>query len=157
MAVTGYFIDQDWNFREVLLGFEPLHGTHSGVNLGEVLLKLFQKYNITNRVLAVTTDNASNNTTLIKSVQKAIDSLDLQNQAEIVRMPCIAHVIQLSVKELLGKLKADPKNDFAERVWNNAQAQSLHNPEPHENSIIHTLRKVGRRNPFISLITYSST
>lgn len=46
MAVTGYFIDQDWNYREILLGFEPLHGTHSGTNLSTVLLELLQKHNI---------------------------------------------------------------------------------------------------------------
>jgi len=44
MAVTGYFIDQDWNYREVLLGFEPLHGAYAGVNLSGVLMKLFQRY-----------------------------------------------------------------------------------------------------------------
>ena len=30
IAITGYFLDLDWNYREVLLGFEPLYGTHSG-------------------------------------------------------------------------------------------------------------------------------
>ena len=44
MAVTGYFIDQDWNYREILLGFEPLYGTHSGVNLSAILLELLQKH-----------------------------------------------------------------------------------------------------------------
>ncbi|KAJ5274116.1 hypothetical protein N7478_009241 [Penicillium angulare] len=27
MAITGYFIDADWVYREVLLGFKPLYGT----------------------------------------------------------------------------------------------------------------------------------
>jgi hypothetical protein len=30
IAITGYFLDLDWNYREVLLGFEPVYGTHSG-------------------------------------------------------------------------------------------------------------------------------
>lgn len=46
MVVTGYFIDKDWNYHEILLGFEPLHGTHTGVNLGSVLLDLLQKHGI---------------------------------------------------------------------------------------------------------------
>ncbi|KAF7174239.1 hypothetical protein CNMCM6106_008367 [Aspergillus hiratsukae] len=25
MAITGYFIDRDWNYREILLGFEPVY------------------------------------------------------------------------------------------------------------------------------------
>ena len=40
MAVTGYFLDDDWNYREILLGFQPLHGTHSGVNLSAVLFEV---------------------------------------------------------------------------------------------------------------------
>lgn len=49
MAVTGYFIDEDWNYREILLGFEPLHGTHTGVNLSSVLLDLLRKSMCTSR------------------------------------------------------------------------------------------------------------
>jgi hypothetical protein len=37
MAITVYFIDKDWNYREMLLGFEPLHGPHTGNNLNDVL------------------------------------------------------------------------------------------------------------------------
>lgn len=54
MVVTGYFIDQDWNYCEILLGFEPLHGPHSGVNLSTVLLRLLQQHQIADRVLAIT-------------------------------------------------------------------------------------------------------
>jgi hypothetical protein len=65
VAITGYFIDRDWNYRELLLGFEPLDGAHSGVNLSEVLMDIFKKLDITDRVLAITLDNVSNNTTLV--------------------------------------------------------------------------------------------
>jgi hypothetical protein len=40
MAITGYFIDNEWNYREFLLRFEPLYRTHSGANLGAVLFDL---------------------------------------------------------------------------------------------------------------------
>lgn len=46
MAVTGYFIDQEWNYREILLGFEPLQGSHTGANLGAVLFELLQQHQI---------------------------------------------------------------------------------------------------------------
>jgi hypothetical protein len=36
MAITVYFIDKAWNYREMLLGFEPLHGPHTGINLSDV-------------------------------------------------------------------------------------------------------------------------
>ena len=65
MAITGYFIDRDWNYRELLLGFEPLDRAYSSINLSEVLIEIFKKLNITNRVLAIISDNALNNTTLV--------------------------------------------------------------------------------------------
>ena len=40
MAVTGYFIDDEWNYWEVLLGFEPFYGTYLGVNLSVMLMEL---------------------------------------------------------------------------------------------------------------------
>lgn len=69
MAVTAYFLDKDWNYREILLVFDPLHGAHIGSYLSTVLLELLQKDRIEDRVLTVTTDNASNNSTLIDSIR----------------------------------------------------------------------------------------
>lgn len=61
MAITSYFIDTDWKYREVLLGFEPLHGSHTGVNLSAIVLDILKRHKIEDRVFVVTTDNASNN------------------------------------------------------------------------------------------------
>lgn len=124
MAITGYFIDQDWNYREILLGFEPLEGPHSGLNLSNVLFELFQKYNITGRVLAIISDNASNNTTLVQAIQETINSLNLPGNPVIFRIPCLAHVIQLSLRELLGTVKADPQNDITDKAFSEVQAQA---------------------------------
>jgi hypothetical protein len=117
MAVTGYFVDIDWEYQEVLLGFEPLSGKHSGVNLAEVLLKLLQKHHIEKRVLTITTDNASNNSTLIESIQDSLQLLESSSDSTIIRIPCMAHVIQLCLGELLGKMKAIPKNNNPETEW----------------------------------------
>lgn len=142
MAVTGYFIDQDWNYREILLGFEPLHGTHSGVNLSAVLLDLLQQHSIADRVLAITSDNASNNSTLLSNIQDSIQSLDLHDDTPIIRVPCLAHVIQLSLKQLLGQMKANPKNEATE-MWSEARSQSVSkNARQNKREIVDTLNKV---------------
>ncbi|KAJ5249580.1 hypothetical protein N7524_011896 [Penicillium chrysogenum] len=117
LAITGYFLDKDWEYREILLGSEPLHGTHSGANLSTVLFDLFQQHKITERVLAIKTDNASNNQTLMSSIHESVQSLGVAENATIVRTPCIAHVIQLSLNQLLGKMKAIPKNETTDTIW----------------------------------------
>ena len=138
IAITGYFMDHDWNYREILLGFEPLHGQHTGVNLGLVLFKLLQKHQIEDRVLTVTTDNASNNFTLMDSIQDSLQSLEVPNQLPIIRIPCIAHIIQLSLKELLGQIEVDPRNDREELEW----AKRDNGTRQENQEIVHTLNKV---------------
>jgi hypothetical protein len=49
IAITGYFLDQNWDYREVLLAFDPLEGTHTGLNLSSVLTDTLQKYEILDR------------------------------------------------------------------------------------------------------------
>lgn len=65
MAITGYFIDVNWVYHEVLLGFKPLHGAHTGNNLSSVILQTLNDHKVQNRVFGLTTDNASNNKTLV--------------------------------------------------------------------------------------------
>jgi hypothetical protein len=117
MAVTGYFLDQDSNYHEILLGFEPLSGLHNGSYLSNVLYQLLAQHQIEARVLTATTDNASNNSTLIDSLEDPLKSLELSNQTPIIRMPCIAHVLRLSLKELLGRMDVNSWNDREEMEW----------------------------------------
>lgn len=71
----------------MLLGFEPLEGIYTRTNLGSVLINTVEKYSILDRVIAITTDNASNNQTMIMSIQEKHPSISL------IRIPCLAHVI----------------------------------------------------------------
>ena len=116
MAITGYFLDQDWEYCEVLLGFEPLYGSHAGSNLSVTVLQILQEHGIADRVSSITTDNATNNNTMMTSIHDTIQSQGLSSTS-LFRIPCIAHVIQLSLNQLLGKMKANPVNDEAETEW----------------------------------------
>lgn len=94
MAITAYYIDKEWNYRELLLGFEPLHGAHTGANLNDVLVRFLRERQLLHRIFSVTTDNATNNETLIRTLQDALLSSGAINSREsIVRVPCMAHVI----------------------------------------------------------------
>lgn len=141
MAITAYFLDQKWEYREVLLGFEPIFGSHTGVNLGDIVLQILQKHQIADRVLAVTTDDASNNKTLVAAVNDSIKKLQIETDSTIVQVPCLAHVIQLSLVDLLGKIKASPRNDDAETEWSDDRVRLLRmRQQKHE--IADTLNKV---------------
>ncbi|KAJ5807732.1 hypothetical protein N7474_009001 [Penicillium riverlandense] len=124
MAITGYFLDENWNYMEVLLGFEPLHGSHTGGNLSKTVIQILQQHSVANRVSSITTDNASNNNTMITGVQEIVQSLGLSNNS-ILRVPCIAHVIQLSLNQHLGRMIAKPVNQEVETEWSDKRTRSL--------------------------------
>lgn len=84
-------------------------------------------------------DNATNNNTMMIGIQETVQSL-LQSGTSIFRVPCIAHVIQLCLQELLGKLKAVPENDEAESEWSSKQNFDLQTKSS-TRSIVNTLKK----------------
>jgi len=118
-------------------GFKKINsGQHTGINLGGVLWDILQKYDIGDPVLAITTDNASNNSTLVESLYDIHGSF-------IIRTPCLAHVMQLALKQLLGQMKADPKNEAIETVWSDDLDKSAQKTAKKSGDIATTLQKVG--------------
>src|SRR4051794_15929978 len=103
MAINGYFIDKNWQYCKVLLGFELLTGIHSSVNLAQVLETVLHKYNIAHRILAITIDNASNNRMLTQELQQVLATGNFKVQSG--HISCFIHIIQLSLKELLGRIQ----------------------------------------------------
>ena len=142
MAITVYFIDKAWNYREMLLSFEPLHGPHTGINLSDVLHQLLKERKLLDRIFSVTTDNATNNETLIRALQeKLISTGAIGSRESIVRVPCMAHVIQLCLKQLLGHIRAAPKNKEVKTFWSDTQAIGLRDSANH-GDVAHALAKV---------------
>jgi hypothetical protein len=105
----------------VLLSFKPLHSIYSGTNLSAILITTLTKHGIIDRVFRLTTDNASNNKTLVDTLQQSLSS-----DINVIRIPCLAHMIQLSLNKLLDRLKAVPLNDTTETRL----PQSLQSPKP---------------------------
>jgi hypothetical protein len=113
LAITAYYIDNNWEFREVLIGFEQIHGEHTGVVLSRIVEDVLEQFGIQDRLLAVTTDNASNNGTLTAELQAALAEASgiMSWDSEKMHLPCLAHVVQLSVRAFLDGIKAEAENE----------------------------------------------
>jgi hypothetical protein len=119
LGVIAHYITAEWELVEEMIGFESLTDCHSGATLAIIVNNLLEKYNLSDRVISITTDNAPNNGTLIKElnsyINEAIDKGFLNGN--ITRIPCLAHIIQLALKALLGKIRLTPKNETLVAVW----------------------------------------
>jgi hypothetical protein len=72
--------------------------------MADVLYNVLERFNITNRLLCITTDNSGNNGTMWKELEELLNNLDINNDwsNESTKIPCLAHVIQLVVNAILG-------------------------------------------------------
>ncbi len=77
LAITAYYTSTDWEYREVLLGFEPVVGSHTGYYLALIVKQVLQQFSLADQLYATTADIASNNQTLRTSLEAALHSLGL--------------------------------------------------------------------------------
>ncbi|KAJ5316460.1 hypothetical protein N7476_006767 [Penicillium atrosanguineum] len=106
-------------------------------NLALALCAVIDRHRIKDQILAITTDNASNNKTMFDKVQRTYPDIS------IVHIPCMAHVIQLSLNKLLHRIKAKPKNDTVDIVWTD-ELQKASTQRGQKGDIANTLDRVRR-------------
>ena len=139
LAINSYFIDQKWDYHEVLLGFPYVEGRHNGERLGHILYEEIKYHKLEGAIAAITIDSASNNKTMNAAIQKAIDnggyisniniaegssgSDETESNRTFEQLPCLSHIIQLAVQRLLGHIRINPKNEDLQKTWDDQEDQ----------------------------------
>ena len=62
IAVTGTFLNERFEMKEIVLGFRKLRGDHSGVNIANAFFAIIQEYCIENKVNKITLNYLSEST-----------------------------------------------------------------------------------------------
>ena len=111
MGVTGYYITEDWKFREALLGFEHIPGRHCGTQLSKVLMKCVNnKYlDLRRQIQTITSDGAGNNGTMVRAFAEEMHRAQPDFDPEARRLTCVTHIMQLVGKGMSTSLKVTPK------------------------------------------------
>jgi hypothetical protein len=65
-------LSEDFVYKEAVLEFAEIEGTKTGENMGGMVLALLQELNIETKLLSITGDNASNNETLMDTVENRL-------------------------------------------------------------------------------------
>ncbi|XP_049813686.1 E3 SUMO-protein ligase ZBED1-like [Schistocerca nitens] len=93
IAVTGHLINTNWCLKALALETFHFPEKHTALNISEVLDNMISKWNIGNKVVSITTDNASNMTAAVQLIHSG--NIYMQH------VPCLAHTINLVVKSSL--------------------------------------------------------
>jgi hypothetical protein len=102
MVLTAHWIDSEWNLKHVIIAFQRFSHPHTGVQIQEITLKIFQEFSIATKASTITIDNGANQVAGMKLLSTRLSN-DLQIDFNIIR--CGAHTIALVVNAGLKKLQ----------------------------------------------------
>ena len=102
MVLTGHWINNEWELKHAIIAFQRFPHPHTGQQIQEVTLKIFQDFSITTKALTITIDNGANQVAAMKLLKTTL-ATELQVGFNIIR--CGAHTIALVVNSGLKKFQ----------------------------------------------------
>ncbi|CAB5357790.1 unnamed protein product [Rhizophagus irregularis] len=94
----------EWNLQNIIIDFIQTQDLHTGSNIKDAFLLGISNMSLESKIMGITTDNASNNSTFMTSLSiwAAENVVNFNKKEQHIR--CFAHSINLSVKEALSCL-----------------------------------------------------
>lgn len=132
-AITAHWIDDEWNLRHTLLEFVEFESPHTGSNMAQLVVQTLEFYSLVNKLFCVTTDNASNNDTMVEELSDALWQRGVNWDATTHHIRCLAHIINLVVQALVQSLNVDAKSPFKctlDKIRELAKATRLGSKKP---------------------------
>jgi hypothetical protein len=136
LAVIGHWISPNFELQAAILEFQRLRGIHSSENIAEVVYKALQDLNLKHKLLAVTSNSASNNGTLVEHLhERLLDEFDNELDEDIGNLKplmrfkgrksyiqCLAHALNRIAKDILANLNSSLMEDTKARKINPIKA-----------------------------------
>ena len=85
MSLSVHFVSSDWNMGYYCMQTREVASSHTALNLADELRNSMEEWEITDKVVMVTTDNGHN-------IRNAITE-----ELELSHLGCIGHTLQLSI------------------------------------------------------------
>ncbi|KAJ8503453.1 hypothetical protein ONZ45_g10852 [Pleurotus djamor] len=105
-AVTAHWVEEHhpgvWALEMALIGFTQINNSHNGLRLGQVLYKIAERVGIQSKMGHITCDNASNNSTMLKTFEDLMTTNKYSFDRETQHIRCMAHVINLATQAFIG-------------------------------------------------------
>ncbi len=112
LVIMRFYYIEFWKYRKVLLSFEQIEDKHIDSNLSSITEWILQELDIQDRVMTIIMNNVSNNDVMMMTLNET-----LQTFSATSHLSCLAHVIQLAVKQLLKLLMLSSKNENEKKYW----------------------------------------
>ncbi|PKK55939.1 hypothetical protein RhiirC2_671801, partial [Rhizophagus irregularis] len=107
------------------LDFSHIEGPHSGENLASKLFEVLKEFELLQKILGISTDNASNMNKMFSKFESICEYEGIEFIAKNQRVHCLAHIINLAVQNILKTLKEEAPENENEILQENTSASTL--------------------------------
>ncbi len=112
LVIMRFYYIEFWKYHKVLLNFEQIEDKHINSNLSSIIEWILQELDIQDRVMTIIMNNVSNNNVIMMTLNETLQTFSVTSY-----LSCLAHVIQLTVKQLLKLLMLSSKNENEKKYW----------------------------------------
>jgi hypothetical protein len=95
LSVLAYYINNKLKLNTSLIRFKHLLRAYTKTKLAKILQACLYKYNIKNKVIAIITNNISNNNTLILEIKEIVIKITTSNK-DSTSYNTIVYILYLS-------------------------------------------------------------
>ncbi|GJM87588.1 hypothetical protein PR202_ga03555 [Eleusine coracana subsp. coracana] len=103
LSVVFHFVTEDWELETCIVGKRLIDCSHSGVNIAECIHHVIFEFGMNSKVLSITLDNASANSTVVDKLSPLILSYF---GTSLLHQCCACNIINLIVKSGLKRIKS---------------------------------------------------
>lgn len=106
MVITSHFVDSDWKLQKRVLSFVHIPPPRRGIEIADCLLKCLREWEIEDKIMTISMDNASANDSAIKCLREHFSRLGkLHCGGKFFHVRCCAHILNLMVQDGLSQIK----------------------------------------------------
>lgn len=95
LGLTIHYVDSNWKLQNFLLDIIPFTVSHSGANMAREIMRTLEEFNISNKIVALTTDNES--AMIVCGREIALEMDDRFSSMIFSHYRCAAHVLNLNL------------------------------------------------------------
>ncbi len=125
LKVLIYWMNATFQYHEHLIEFTSLQVEHTDCHLMQKLFKILNTYNIKNKLFNVVINNASNNDTLKKKLERALNRRDISWNRAQNSISCMTHIINLMTQEFIRAIESETLNDNLAVSLNDDQVKNV--------------------------------
>ncbi|GBC52400.2 zinc finger BED domain-containing protein RICESLEEPER 2-like [Rhizophagus irregularis DAOM 181602=DAOM 197198] len=125
LGITIHWITNDWKLENTTLDFSHIEGPHSGENLASKLFEVLKEFELLQKILGISTDNASNINKMFSKFESICEYEGIEFIAKNQRVRCLAHIINLTVQNILKTLNEEAPENENEILQENTSTSTL--------------------------------